>query len=205
MQIYRLKGPGMIDPRWINSIPYGRKYKTSFSSEKINFEGEYLVPKNPIPLPEGEEIYVWITDHFYCCSVAEYDQRELDRKAKAEREQMEQEERRLKIKKADHEFNKSLNIPFKWITGIKPVLSGLSAKSWGDGANRRTVTHILVKEDIKFGRLVRSKNDFLCTKDAGKFSDLREEGGENIDGEECLPKVTCKQCLARLETINKRI
>lgn len=109
---------------------------------------------------------------------------EKERERKQKIKQRQDELNRERIKKEDEDFNKSLNLPFKYTLGYKVVLSGLSSSSWGDGARSNTVTHVVLDEDFKQGRLSRDKGDFLCKASSSKMWD-HETGG----------RVTCSQCL----------
>lgn len=80
------------------------------------------------------------------------------------------------------------NLPFKWKSNIKQVLSGLSESSNGDGCKRNTVVHVWLLEDFKRGRFSRKKYDYLCSpKKTSNWSD-----GSISDDE-----ITCKTCLQR--------
>ena len=89
-------------------------------------------------------------------------------------------------------FNQSLNIPVRWSSEIKQVLSGLSENSAGNGTNRRSVNHIYLKEELTYGRLKREANSFLCSQVKSKWGGnwsgtLGDHGIET--------KVTCQSCL----------
>lgn len=105
-------------------------------------------------------------------------------------------EKRNQHKEEVHLFNRSLKIPFKWTTGIKAVTSGLTEGSWGDGRNKRSVTHVIVLEDAKEGRLTRSKGDCLCTAKRGKF-----QYNDSLNGDVSTDEITCPKCL---EIINRK-
>lgn len=92
-------------------------------------------------------------------------------------------------------FWQQYNIPFKFEVGIKPVLSGLSKNSWGDGSSRATVYHIILKENLQSNKLKRRVNDFLCSQPKGNFY---SEPFITLN-DEILMEVTCKQCLKQLE------
>lgn len=115
-------------------------------------------------------------------------QLELDRqKAIDERKMFYENQKKEAIK-----FNNSLNIPVKWSSEIKQVLSGLNDGSSGNGCKKNTVNHIYLHEDLIQGKLKRLKNNFLCStvksKHHGNWSGtLGDFGLEH--------KVDCKQCL----------
>jgi hypothetical protein len=95
--------------------------------------------------------------------------------ARAKRERDEAQERRNAIYRAemsDYEAraaaaNAKLNIPVRWTSGEKTVLSGLQLNGWGNGRNRRSVNHVLLLEPVNDGRFVREANTLLCTTAAG--------------------------------------
>lgn len=93
-------------------------------------------------------------------------------------------------------FWQNYNIPFKFVVDIKPVGSGLTENSWGDGSNRATVYHIILKEELKNGRIKRDINDFLCSQPKGKH--FYSEPNRRLD-DDTQNIVTCKQCLKAIE------
>lgn len=100
----------------------------------------------------------------------------------------------------NYNFWQNYDIPFKFVVDIKPVLSGLLENSWGDGSNKSTVYHLILKEDISIGRFVRGINDFLCSQPKGRHcysipNNTLENSTQEI--------VTCKQCLKLLEKYKK--
>lgn len=118
-------------------------------------------------------------------------------------EELYQEKRHLSSKISTIEENisnyifwKQYDIPFKFIVDIKPVLSGLSANSWGDGSNKATVYHIILKEELHNGKLKRNINDFLCSQPQGNHY---YTPNSTLDIDNNIPnRVTCKQCLKQL-------
>ena len=104
-------------------------------------------------------------------------------------------------------INNILNIPVRWTSGFKSVLSGLSENSMGNGMNKRTVIHILLLEDLKEGAFKRKSGSFLCTSKSGtdgkEWVDLDcpsyDHEGSYVTG------ITCKACLKRAERwLNKK-
>jgi hypothetical protein len=115
---------------------------------------------------------------------------------------MEYKDRLNQRKEEAEQFYKKYEIPFQHDTGIKDVLSGLSENSNGDGHNRRTVIHLVVKSsigieaEVRIGKLRRESGEFLCTRNVGKqWSGQKTERRLDANGEEYMPKVTCKECL----------
>ncbi len=100
------------------------------------------------------------------------------------------------------EANSKLNIPVRWTSGQKKVLSGLMARSAGTGENVRTVNHVLLLENIDDGRLKRHANGFLCTTSSGSngefWTGYLDAYDSDADGK-FVSRITCKQCLSIAE------
>ncbi|SDY85904.1 hypothetical protein SAMN05444416_10993 [Thermoactinomyces sp. DSM 45892] len=165
----------------------------------------YITDGEP-DIPLGTEVYIHVRRFFYYETEQEYTDR-LEQEARRKKA-TEEEEKQAKIRRAERsrkvrteaeEFNASLKIPVLWTSGIKDVLSGLSANSWGDGRKSSTVEHILLLEDINEGRFKRLKGDFLCTTSKGSngrnWSGSKEETRTDDDGITYVPKITCRACL----------
>lgn len=90
-------------------------------------------------------------------------QLELERDEKRKAEQVKSEQAVLRAAQEAAEFNESLNIPFRWCSDIKVVMSGMQENSNGSGFNRRTVQHVRVLEDYTDGRFSRKKGDAVLT------------------------------------------
>ncbi|WP_182039553.1 hypothetical protein [Vibrio alginolyticus] len=114
---------------------------------------------------------------------------ERDEKRKAEQDKLEQAVLRAAQEAA--EFNESLNIPFRWCSDIKVVMSGMQENSNGSGFNRRTVQHVRVLEAYTDGRFSRKKGDFLCGPDHSKHQGYTDHAWDS----ESKSQVTCKQCI----------
>lgn len=86
------------------------------------------------------------------------------------------------------------NLPFKWESAIKEVLSGLSENSNGSGCRENTVVHVRLLEDYKGSRFERKRNDYLCTPK--KVSNW-------ADGDWSGMVVTCKACIKKVEALDR--
>lgn len=116
-----------------------------------------------------------------------------------------------------HEQQANLNklLPFKWTAATRPARGGLSGSktSLGDGLVANTVVHLLVKEDIKIGRLSRLEDDYLCSQSKGKLSRdlgpyIAEMKVEMANGDvhtQVPQEITCQNCLEKLETIKNKV
>lgn len=110
-------------------------------------------------------------------------------KLKAERAKAE--ELAKKIQNDAELFNSSLNLPFRWCSDIKVVMSGLMENSNGSGVNKRSVQHVRVLEAYSDGRLKRDFGDFLCGRDESKHQGYTDHAWDA----EAKAKITCKQCI----------
>lgn len=89
------------------------------------------------------------------------------------------------------------DIPYSFCVGIKPVKSGYSPTSSGNGSNVSTVYHIILNENISTGRLKREKNHFLCSQPTWK------EYSKVYVHKTNMPEVTCSSCLKMIERFKK--
>ena len=201
MHRLRLVSARFINPAWFH-LP--EQVAVAFDTNTVKAYGETLAlfDPNEITLSPGEKVYVWLSNNFYL--ETDYERIERARKIQISLESQRQTDRaRANAKRREaEEFNASLHVPVSWITGIKDVLSGLSANSWGDGRNTATVDHILLLEDLHDGRLIRHAGDFLCTTEHG--SNGKQWRGTDYDqrymsydadNQPYHPKVTCKACI----------
>jgi hypothetical protein len=93
-------------------------------------------------------------------------------------------------------FNKSLNIPVKWKVAQKARYK--AGRGMYDYVDPRSDYHILLFDDMKTGRLKRSRGEFLCTaKVKPKDKDLHQVINMNEMNVEQSKhhKVTCSNCL----------
>lgn len=196
MHRLRVKG-GLIHPLWFNSLSTENK-AIAVSETEVELNREILeLVDNSIQFKPGQVVYVYRFNYFYCETEEEKQQREERMRLEQEREKRERKEWLNRLRREAEEFNASLNIPVKWVAGIKPVLSGLSEKR-GDGRNERTVVHVLLEEDLTDGRLKRKANSFLCSPSReydGKLWTDPVEWAVDGEGNRYKPKVTCKKCI----------
>lgn len=96
-------------------------------------------------------------------------------------------------------FNKSLNIPVKWSSEVKQVLSGLSENSNGCGTKKNTVLHVYLHEVLKSGRLSRESNSYLCTQVEARWNG---NWSGTIGTNKLERRVTCKSCLKIAKRFN---
>ncbi len=201
---HELLGPRFINPSWFARVRGGQHDAlVAPSGVEVNLQGETLSLRLPVSgLHPGQAVRVWLNGAgFFVCASLDEIERVADESARAARAGQAALAQSLDAVRADAEaFNSRLRLPCQWDVGIKDVLSGLSAKSWGDGRGQATVQHILVLEDLFAGRLRRRAGDFLCTAASGSNGKRwsAQVGHRAVDGAGQLyrPKVTCKACLA---------
>lgn len=174
----------------------------------IHAQGDVLsvVLDGMVP-PVGTAVLIeWTKSHLVAETVAERHERcerercEREEEVEARRQADTLRERELRARKRQRaeSVNGGLKVPVRWTSGRKIVLSGLSANGWGDGANARTVTHILLLEPIAEGRFTRPAQSFLCTSAKGSdgkdWTDSRSTSSEAEDGR-YVSEINCQQCL----------
>lgn len=177
-------GPG-LNPMCYRSFPFSAIVKDSVVRTDwhiFRFASE--------PYPDGTEVEVSLGRYVECISADEKIARTKDLMKIADDRALARQAIRDRVALQNTEFNKSLNIPVRWKPQHKPVLSGLSERSSGDGMNRRSVHHVYLEESLSYGRLTRSKGSFLCAPSTGRhFNDC-------ISGEGDLDlKVSCAACI----------
>jgi hypothetical protein len=197
MKNYQLKSQAFIDPRWMRLVGQDGAGVVDETGRAVTIHGESLDLEEP--LRPGIQVKVWLGRFFYCNTVKDLEEQEVLLEKQREFKAQKRKEAENKHRAEAEEFNSEINVPVEWTTGQKDVLSGLSENSWGDGRRSNTVNHIFLKEDLVDGRLKRSAGDFLCTSSGG--SNGKNWAGDpeiyliDGDGNQYLPKVTCKACL----------
>jgi hypothetical protein len=200
----------LFDPRWFRRRGH-REMATVDESGAIPLDGVLFVfdiAKGSVQQLPGTDVLVSFgIPRIYC---------ELVTEVQAHKESLEHQNTeaaakvRINLNSGREEavaFNEKIKLPVPWTTGIKMVLSGLSDRSNGDGASKRTVHHILLQSDLTRGTLKRKKGDFLCTANRGKLGThwdgspvLHRDGDGKLYG----GKVTCATCLRRASFIMGR-
>ncbi|MDF2434896.1 MAG: hypothetical protein JWP44_4527 [Mucilaginibacter sp.] len=198
MRLYTLQSPAFLSPMVFNQLRRG-PIETEVSSdgtvqlcdETFRFDGDSL--------PAGTAIRAWLARDFTCASLEDI---RRDQEAVRQADEQRRQARCAQLDRARAEaeaFNATLQLPVRWDTGIKHVLSGLSAHSWGDGHNAATVVHILLLEPLHDSRLHRAPNTFLCSayaaRDGKQWLDHKQERWQDGAGKDFAPRVTCKACL----------
>ncbi len=199
MGTYRLSCPAPIDPFWLRRMQSGQHSATVAAAGAVTVEGVTLQLRDT-SLAMGTAVRVWLdaSDLFVCATVADIEQEAEDRRAKAAADDAKRRARLDAIRDAALAANAEIALPVRWDVGVKDVLSGLSANSWGDGRSKATVEHIYLLEAFEAGRIKRRKGDFLCTMASGsngKRWATTLERWRDGDGAPYQPRVSCKACL----------
>lgn len=188
-----------IDPLWFRGIQGKDNLAQVEAPGEILLNGKRLLfNAQDIALDIGTQVIVQARNNFVFISVR--GKQMLDELAARdhEREIAARNARRNQLREEARIANAAIVLPVRWEPAIKPVISGLSESSAGNGANRRTVTHIRLINPLAHGRLRRNAGDLLCSAngDNGSFADL-EAGDLRTDGDGHVypAKVTCKKCL----------
>ncbi len=199
--MHQLTSPSLMDPRWFNEVRSGEQEAIAIDDRSVMLKGRrlYLANSSEVTLIPSQKVYIKLNTYFFLETEEERAAR-LRKIQEQKAKEVEEERRRLNAYREDAEaFNATLHIPVQWVAGQKDVLSGLSENSNGDGRNKATVEHIMLKEDLQDGRLVRKAGAFLCTAESGSNGKQWSGKPENIayDGNNkpYQPKITCKACL----------
>ncbi|MBC8741703.1 hypothetical protein F6X40_34645 [Paraburkholderia sp. UCT31] len=203
-ETYKLKYPDFPHPHFLSKGVFGRFEAEVDADGTVPIFGHKLKfdPETPAPAAGTKLILCAERWHISAETAEARAAREETEKlrlavARAEQEQ-ENAQRDAMWRQRAEETNAKLNIPVRWTSGQKSVLSGLSENSWGDGRNARSVNHVLLLEPLTDGKLQRRAHDFLCTTQGGSngrgYSTLDTHSGDAYGN--YVSRITCKQCLA---------
>jgi hypothetical protein len=176
----------------------------------IRLDGEVLwfdTASGVTPLPIGTEVLVTIGTRIYCETFGDVHFCSHVQAERVAEEAAAQTNRLNHLREQADAFNQQIKLPVAWHSGIKMVRSGLSERSNGDGRNRRTVVHIILKRDIARGNLKRKAGDFLCASSRGSLGnhfDGSPEVRRDGEGRTYRAKVTCATCIRRAEFLMGR-
>ncbi len=172
--------------------------------EKLYFQSDADEALASAVLKENDEMVFYISyPYFHVSKKDTYEKyqeikKELQ-KARQKKNSISSQYESIRNEIEKHEFWEQYNIPFKFVTNIKPVLSGLTERSWGNGCNRATVYHVRLRENIALGKLSRNSEDYLCSQQSGNAY----YKNSSVDINETQDIVTCKQCLKIIEKFKK--
>ncbi len=208
----KLKWPDQPGPLW-----FARSYLNG-SKERIGQvmpDGTVLVAGDHLEVLMGElpqigtELIIFLKPYereVWAEPLEIYRRRIVEEKAELDaKRQRAQEEHRIKqaerlMQRESRALveNARLKIPVRWTSGMKSVLSGLSAKSSGNGMRFNSVFHILLLEPIKEPRMIRNAHTFLCTGPGGTDGDMwtgkLAKYPDGVNGP-YVAEITCRTCL----------
>ena len=186
--ICKLDYIGFIDPHFFRSLPV---------TALVSNDGVIRIGTNELrfvsnSFPVDTNVKIWISGgDFVCQDVAEIESERKRLELLRFEQQIIAEQKEAARQQEAIRFNQSLKIPVPWYSDIKPVLSGLTENSMGNGCKSNTVFHVVLCKDLDVGRLHRLAGQPLCSANMGKFGDL--VGWH--EGQQDQYKVTCKRCL----------
>lgn len=184
-----------LDPYYINNITHhltvdkdgltltqenGREVSFLKLNSPLPYQSSVIMKTNPHARSIPDFAEVFLSSDIQNKKIWE----ELEKERKRQLFIHESKIRHEKQQEEDDNFNKSLNIPFEYELGYKVVLSGLLDGSNCNGSSKKTVSHIILKEDYSEGRFKRVSGDFLCKAKDSKMWNEKSDG-----------RVTCSQCL----------
>lgn len=203
--------PSLPSPRWFQLS--GEIKEATVLDRGVFIHGDFLdLIEGDVP-PIGTSLILVLDKSFL------FAEEKTSYHARAKRERDAAQERLNAILKAEmsdmearaNAANAKLNIPVRWTSGEKTVLSGLKANGWGNGRNRRSVNHVLLLEPVTDGRFVREANSLLCTSASGTdgqmwTGDLRTYSDGN-DGKyvSCINCTSCLRLATRWKDPSKRV
>lgn len=203
MDIYQLHlvTPG-VDPRWLVEGPRARG---AVEGNQVSVDGRQLevcgcrtatgaVRRAAVGLTSGTLVEVWRDANglFLCARAEEVDIVRASRVAREAADEATLRAREEKRRVRAQAFNASLAVPFRWVPAVINDESGSLEEISGDEARRSTNdVHVLLEQDFRDGRLLRSAGDLLC---------MRSRRGEGqhlqVRKAEAYAEVSCKECLA---------
>lgn len=209
--MFLLKWPAFPSPFWFASRNRGEPVDGEVISEsavKTDIEALQLL-EGELP-PVGAKVIIMPGQYNLTGKTEDEVQKEKeeliknrDEARKKREEDRKANEKRVRLKAES--VNANICVPVEWTSGFKAVLSGLTQNGWGNGINRRSVMHVLLKEDIQEGAFKRSAGSFLCTTKGGNdgmmYADLEHLSCD--DEGQYVSEITCKTCLKIAERWSK--
>lgn len=176
-------------------------------ADGVSCNSDLLELREGVMPPVGTEVIVLTAGKFLIAEPkAQYQERvRAEREAQqlavnqaAREREKERIERSQRWESEAAESNAALNIPVRWTSGLKTVLSGLSSRSNGSGDSARSVAHVLLLESIEEGKFVRRAGSFLCTAAGGRdgqaWTGKLHSHSAGVAGP-YVSRITCRACL----------
>jgi hypothetical protein len=200
--MFKLKWPQFPSPYWFSGR-YSEHRGIVQADGTVPVYGSALELLDGVLPPAGTEVII-TTQRFHLDAetAEEFAARKAGEAAEREayhtRQAREYPERQDRYQCEAEVANAGLHIPVRWTSGLKTVLSGLSQNSMGDGANRRSVAHVLLLESLDAGTLHRPANSFLCTSASGtngkQWTAHLHTHSVGSKGP-YVSQITCRQCI----------
>jgi hypothetical protein len=181
----------ILSPEWFNRNA-GKSITAEVIAATLIVDGESFSFRGEAP-PDGRVMRVTIGRRFQAEMMDDYHRRLVERDKAKKAEATKRRTDSIRRRECASYRNEKLNIPVRWDTATKPVLSGLLRNSHGDGLNRASVIHVMVNEPLTDGRLKRTSGALLCGG-VGEFTPSLARH-HDYDGKAYAPAVTCKRCL----------
>jgi len=174
------------------------------NTEKFYFDEDRNVTDAFFKSGGKEELIFWFDGRFFNVAKKNDYEQHSNKQSKMKDVELQLKNMRVEMHTLEEKINcmefwAQYEIPFKFIAEIKIVLSGLSESSSGNGCQKNSVYHVVLKEDFAHGTLKRKENQYLCSQQKGNFftpSDYKMI-------EDFQQVITCKECLKRIEKYKK--
>ena len=207
MDIYQLHLVSTgVDPQWLIE---GRRVRVPVEGNQESLDAKPLevygcstasgrVRTGPVGLVSGTVVEVWRDANglFVCARADEVDRVRAAQVAREEAARVALRAREEDLRVRAQAFNDGLAIPFRWVPGtIESASPYLHGTPGDDGQRSASDVHVLLEQDFRDRRLVRSADDLLCKRS-------RRIVGEHLKVRkaEAYAEVSCRECL----TVAKR-
>jgi len=196
MDIYQLRLLSTVDPQWLTVAHRGR---VAVDNNQVTLDGERLEivslhrsgRTEAATLASGTLLEIWQHSNgtFVGARAEDGDGARAAKAAREEADQIALQEREERLRNQALAFNASLSIPGRWMPGIIVDASGIRLEVRAHNERDREV-HVLLKQAIHDGRLIRVAGDLLCQRS-------RRTGGERLSTQRLdeHARVTCPSCL----------
>lgn len=193
MDIYQLRLVSAVDPEW---LILERRGRAAVNNNQVTLDGERLEiigvhgssRVEAVTLGSGTLLEVWHHSNgmFIGAKAEDVDAARVARAARDEVTKGALREREERLRSEALAFNASLAIPARWIPGAM-VDDSVHLEVTAHDMRDRDI-HVLLKQAIHAGRLVRTAGDFLCK---------RRNGGKHLPAQALREdtRVSCSACL----------
>ncbi|AQV92543.1 hypothetical protein BJN34_01370 [Cupriavidus necator] len=201
MDIYQLRLVSTVEPGWLTVKHSGR---VAVENNQVTLDGQRLQITSlqrsgrteAVTLASGTLLEVWQHSNgvFVGARAEDVDGARAAKTAREEAVRVIRHESEERLRTQALTFNASLAIPVRWVPGIVADDSRNASEVPAHDVREHDV-HILLKQTIRDGRLIRATGDLLCRR-------LRRTGAEPrcTLGLDEFARVSCATCL----TVAKR-